>query len=99
MQVAGNDEWPSPAIYQGADTDTEPAYIPIDPPDRHTPPHRASQCEDAILSYLTSMGNSMLKERRPVGRLFFNMGFGRTGKTGFFKSMGNSMINKRKDGQ
>ena len=31
------------------------------------------QYKDALLSYLTrKMGNSMLKERRAVGRLFFN---------------------------
>ena len=28
---------------------------------------------DILVSYLTGMGNSMLKERRPAGHLFFDM--------------------------
>ena len=31
------------------------------------------QYKDAVLSSLTGMANIMLKERRPAGRLFFNM--------------------------
>ena len=32
------------------------------------------QCKDGILPYIAVMGNSMLKERRPIGRLFFEHG-------------------------
>ena len=38
------------------------------------------QYKDGILTYGTGVGDSMLKDRQPIGRLSFNKGFGQTSK-------------------
>ena len=47
-------------MMEGASDDWDAHWVPL-------------QYKDAILSLLAGMGNPMLKERRPEGRLCFNM--------------------------